>query len=91
MVKKFNKAHANMYRRARQPGNGIGGQISTWVPQIDAYAVSIELKFGSSGVDSSVGLSTGAALMIYKLRLGVSITCYCSGTEVSLVTYLKTA
>jgi hypothetical protein len=52
---------ANAYRRAKRPGNGIGGQINTQVPRIDAGA--IESKFGSSAVAASVGLRTGAALI----------------------------
>ena len=41
-------------------------------PQIDAYIVSIESKFGSSRVDSSVGLSIGAGLRGYILGYIVS-------------------
>ena len=59
--KHINPAKARIGEQAA--GNGIGGQINTRVPRMDAHAAAIEPKFGSSSVDSSVGLSTGAALM----------------------------
>ena len=58
------------FRRAKRPGNRIGGEINVRAPQIDAHVGAIESKFGSFGVDSSVGLRTGPAL---TWTVGISI------------------
>ena len=47
---------------SRAADNWIGGEINVRAPQIDAHVGAIESKFGSFGVDSSVGLRTGASL-----------------------------